>query len=88
MCLLLHVFILIRTFRAHFCRFIMMENKMIVSKALLFDLDGTLVDTTAAVEQLWLHWANKHGLDKEAILSEIHGTPVSILLKNSRHIWT
>ncbi|WP_157822424.1 HAD-IA family hydrolase [Psychromonas sp. Urea-02u-13] len=54
---------------------------MIVSKALLFDLDGTLVDTTAAVEQLWLHWANKHGLDKEAILSEIHGTPGEYIVK-------
>jgi len=47
---------------------------MIVSKALLFDLDGTLVDTTDAVEQLWSQWANKHGLDKEAIFAEIHGT--------------
>ncbi|MCP4322799.1 MAG: HAD-IA family hydrolase [Psychromonas sp.] len=47
---------------------------MIVSKALLFDLDGTLVDTTDAVEQLWSQWADKHGLDKEAIFLEIHGT--------------
>ena len=54
---------------------------MIVSKALLFDLDGTLVDTTDAVEKLWLHWSNKHGLNKEAIFSEIHGTRGEYIVK-------
>lgn len=36
-------------------------------------MDGTLVDSTAVVERLWLEWAAEHGLDGETVLSVIHG---------------
>jgi sugar-phosphatase len=36
-------------------------------------MDGTLVDSTAAVERIWLAWAEPHGLDPAHVLSVIHG---------------
>ena len=41
--------------------------------AALLDMDGTLVDSTAVVERLWLAWAEPHGLDPEFVLSVVHG---------------
>jgi mannitol-1-/sugar-/sorbitol-6-phosphatase len=41
--------------------------------AILFDIDGTLVDSTAAVERSWRTWAGRRGLDAEAILRICHG---------------
>lgn len=40
---------------------------------MLLDMDGTLVDSTAVVERLWLEWTDRHGLDPDAVLSLIHG---------------
>jgi sugar-phosphatase len=39
----------------------------------LFDMDGTLVDSREIVERLWLQWAAEHGLSAEAILAVAHG---------------
>jgi mannitol-1-/sugar-/sorbitol-6-phosphatase len=41
--------------------------------ALLFDLDGVLVDSTANVERHWREWATRHALDVEKILAVVHG---------------
>jgi sugar-phosphatase len=41
--------------------------------ALLFDLDGVLVDSTACVEGTWRQWAIRHGLDADAIVRMAHG---------------
>ena len=41
--------------------------------ALLFDLDGVLVDSTANVERHWRDWATSKGLDAARILSVVHG---------------
>ncbi|MGH3088893.1 MAG: HAD family hydrolase [Rubrobacteraceae bacterium] len=41
--------------------------------AILFDLDGVLVDSTVAVERAWRVWADKHGLDEERFLEIAHG---------------
>ncbi|WP_207478680.1 HAD family hydrolase [Arenibaculum pallidiluteum] len=43
------------------------------AQAVLFDMDGTLVDSTAAVERTWRGWAARHGLDPDAILQVAHG---------------
>lgn len=40
---------------------------------LLFDLDGTLVNSTPAVEFFWRTWAVEYGLDGEEILKTSHG---------------
>lgn len=37
-------------------------------EALLFDLDGVLVDSTACVEGSWRAWAAVHGLDASSLL--------------------
>ena len=41
--------------------------------AVLFDMDGTLVDSRALVERMWLRWANRRGVSAEAILAVAHG---------------
>jgi sugar-phosphatase len=41
--------------------------------AVLFDLDGVLVDSTAAVEEHWRAFAHRHGLDGDALLVDLHG---------------
>lgn len=41
--------------------------------AVLFDLDGVLVDSTAAVEGHWRDFAVRHGLDAPTLLAGIHG---------------
>jgi sugar-phosphatase len=41
--------------------------------AVLFDMDGTLVDSREIVERTWLHWAAEHGLPADAVLAVAHG---------------
>jgi sugar-phosphatase len=41
--------------------------------AILFDLDGVLIDSTSCVERHWRAWAAKHGLDAGSILKIAHG---------------
>ncbi len=41
--------------------------------AVLFDMDGTLVDSREIVERLWLQWAAEHGFSADAILAVAHG---------------
>jgi mannitol-1-/sugar-/sorbitol-6-phosphatase len=43
--------------------------------ALLIDMDGTLVDSTAVVERVWSEWANRHGLNAEEVIHAAHGVP-------------
>ncbi|MEV8251927.1 HAD-IA family hydrolase [Microbacterium sp. NPDC076768] len=43
------------------------------ARAALLDMDGTLVDSTAVVERLWLAWAEPHGIDPETVLRTVHG---------------
>lgn len=41
--------------------------------AVLFDLDGVLVDSTAYIERQWSDWAASKGLDPEPFLRVCHG---------------
>lgn len=41
--------------------------------AILFDLDGVLVDSTPSVERQWRTWAREQGLDEEKVLGIAHG---------------
>ncbi|MCJ7858153.1 HAD-IA family hydrolase [Corynebacterium kalidii] len=41
--------------------------------AILFDIDGTLVDSTPAVNRAWRSWAARHGIDADAVLAVCHG---------------
>jgi sugar-phosphatase len=42
-------------------------------RAILFDMDGTLVDSTVVVEQVWARFAERFGLDLAVILETSHG---------------
>ena len=41
--------------------------------AILFDLDGVLVDSTTLIERNWRAWAVKHSIDAEDVLRVAHG---------------
>ncbi|MBG0567187.1 HAD-IA family hydrolase [Actinoplanes aureus] len=43
--------------------------------AVLLDMDGTLVESHAAVERAWRTWAAEHGVDADAVLAVAHGAP-------------
>jgi mannitol-1-/sugar-/sorbitol-6-phosphatase len=45
----------------------------LVFRALLLDMDGTLVDSDAVVERVWRGWARDHGLDEKEVLAVVHG---------------
>lgn len=44
-----------------------------VYEKVIFDMDGTLVDSRAAVERVWRTWALKHGVSSGEILAISHG---------------
>jgi mannitol-1-/sugar-/sorbitol-6-phosphatase len=46
---------------------------VLTARAVLFDMDGTLVDSTAVVEQVWSEFAIRYGLDIAEILRTSHG---------------
>ena len=41
--------------------------------AILFDLDGVLLDSTRCIVRHWQEWAEKHGLDLKKVLQNAHG---------------
>ena len=43
--------------------------------ALLFDMDGVLIDSTPAVARVWYRWAVEHGFDPEKVVHMAHGRP-------------
>ncbi len=42
-------------------------------RGLLFDLDGTLVNSLAAVDRAWRQWAVEYGLNPDYVAPRIHG---------------
>lgn len=48
-------------------------TSVLTARALLLDMDGTLVNSDAAVERIWRRWAAEHGLDAEEVLKVAHG---------------
>jgi sugar-phosphatase len=43
--------------------------------ALLFDLDGVLIDSTPAVARVWRQWAREHGFKPDEVIGRAHGRP-------------
>ena len=43
--------------------------------AVLLDMDGTLIDSTATVERVWGEFARQTGLDPAEVLATVHGVP-------------
>ncbi|MFC5929745.1 HAD family hydrolase [Cryobacterium melibiosiphilum] len=50
-----------------------------VFDAVLFDMDGTLIDSTPAVVRSWLRWASEFGVDP-SFRDQGHGLPARALL--------
>src|ERR1039458_579045 len=46
-------------------------DRMLRAAAILFDMDGVLVDSKAVIERVLHRWAVRRGLDQEAILHQI-----------------
>jgi sugar-phosphatase len=44
-------------------------------RAVLFDMDGTLVDSDAAVVRAWMTWAGEHHVDGAEAATLSHGSP-------------
>lgn len=45
-----------------------LEHHVLRAKAFVFDLDGTLIDTTPLVERHWREFALEHDLDPEKVI--------------------
>jgi mannitol-1-/sugar-/sorbitol-6-phosphatase len=44
-------------------------------EALLFDLDGVLIDSTPAVARVWRRWAVERGFNPDEVVARAHGRP-------------
>lgn len=57
--------------------------------AVLFDMDGVLINSTPAVARVWRRWAIEHGFTPEEVVAHAHGRPslttVKDYLPNSDH---
>ncbi|MET8566992.1 HAD-IA family hydrolase [Streptomyces sp. NPDC004783] len=51
----------------------MTATTVLPARALLLDMDGTLVNSDAAVERVWRRWAGRHGLDGDEVMKVVHG---------------
>lgn len=48
---------------------------IIECQAVLFDMDGVLVDSTPAVARVWTRWALAHGFVPDEVVRKAHGRP-------------
>jgi len=51
------------------------SGTLIQTRALLFDMDGTLIDSTAVVELLWGRFCDEHDVPVGDLLAFAHGRP-------------
>ncbi len=51
----------------------LLTGKTLPAYAIAFDMDGTLIHSTAVVERVWRTWADEHRLDTRHLLRNIHG---------------
>jgi sugar-phosphatase len=53
--------------------------------AFLFDMDGTLLDSSAVVHRVWVTWARRHGVDVDALLAAMHGVRAEDTVRRFAH---
>ncbi|MCW5249105.1 MULTISPECIES: HAD-IA family hydrolase [unclassified Streptomyces] len=51
----------------------MTATTVFTARALLLDMDGTLVNSDASVERVWRRWADRQGLDGDEVIGVVHG---------------
>src|SRR5215831_11852129 len=55
--------------------------------AILFDLDGVLVDSTRSVDRQWRTWARQKGIDEEKVIAIAHGVrTLEVIQRVAPHI--
>jgi sugar-phosphatase len=55
--------------------------------AILFDLDGVLVDSTGSVSRQWTRWAEEHGIDPRKVVETAHGVrTIEIVRRLAPHL--
>jgi mannitol-1-/sugar-/sorbitol-6-phosphatase len=55
--------------------------------AILFDLDGVLVDSTRAVDREWREWAARKGVDGDAVMAVAHGVrTIEVIRRVAPHL--
>jgi sugar-phosphatase len=47
----------------------MSNTTVLMARAFLFDMDGTLVDSSSKVEAVWSAWCQKHGVDLNQVMA-------------------
>ena len=50
-----------------------MSERVFTGRALLFDMDGVLVDSTKHVDFVWRQWARENGVDEDEVMAIAHG---------------
>jgi len=53
--------------------FMIHNKKQLECDAVLFDLDGILIDSTSCIVRHWKDWARQHGLDLNKVMHTAHG---------------
>jgi mannitol-1-/sugar-/sorbitol-6-phosphatase len=55
--------------------------------AILFDLDGVLVDSTRQVDREWREWAARKGVDGDAVMAIAHGVrTIEVIRRVAAHL--
>lgn len=57
-------------------------------RAVLFDMDGTLVDSNAAVARAWKVWAQRHDVDYAELMRASPGLPAATLIRRFCPQWS
>ncbi len=61
--------------------------KSFESTAILFDLDGVLVDSTGSVTRQWRRWAEEQNLDPDEVVEIAHGVrTIEIVRRLAPHL--
>ena len=55
------------------CAWLLFWKMIFSAKAILFDMDGVLIDSAPAVERVWRVWALAHGFDPVSVVAQAHG---------------
>lgn len=50
-------------------------------EAVLFDMDGTLVDSDAAVARAWTTWSGEYGANATEVIAAAHGAPADSTIR-------
>jgi sugar-phosphatase len=51
----------------------MTATTVLTARAVLLDMDGTLVNSDTVGERIWRRWAGRHGLDGDEVIKVVHG---------------